>query len=137
MIYPAIFSPEGKYFNVSFPDIPEANTFGDSFDDAKSMAADALLTSLDFYFDDRRKVPAPSTIKDGLVGIELPPSAAAKILLLNAMIDGEVTTAELARRLGKTPQTVSRLVDLHHATKIDALWEALKAVGRTLILKAA
>ena len=89
MQYPAKFEPEGKFFNVSFPDIPEALTFGDSLEDAKEMAADALLTALDFYFEDRRKVPSPSPVTGDLIGIELPASAAAKVLLLNAMVDAD------------------------------------------------
>ncbi len=94
MQYPAKFEREGKLFNVSFPDIPEALTFGDSLGDAKEMAADALLTAMDFYFDDRRKVPDPSPVTGDLIGIELPASVAGKVLLLNAMVDAELCNAK-------------------------------------------
>ena len=101
------------------------------------MAAGALLTAMDFYVEDHRKVPAPSGPHDGEELAALPASAAAKLLLLNELIEQRVTRAELARRLGVSPQVVTRLVDLHHVTKIDAIDEALAALGRELSLTAA
>ena len=40
--YPAIFSKEGKSFNVKFIDFDDIFTYGTSFDDAYYMAQDAL-----------------------------------------------------------------------------------------------
>lgn len=42
VIYPAIFSSEGNMYNVTFPDVPEAITFGEGIDEAVEMAQDAL-----------------------------------------------------------------------------------------------
>ena len=41
-VYPAVLTPEGSAFNVSFPDLPCCNTFGIGIDDALKMADDAL-----------------------------------------------------------------------------------------------
>ena len=61
MFYPATFTlEENGGYTVSFRDIPEALTCGDNLDDAKEMAQDALITAMDFYFEDRRSVPMPS-----------------------------------------------------------------------------
>ena len=38
--------------------------------------------------------------------------------------------AKLARALDASPQTVTRIVDLRHATKIDTLAEAFRAIGK-------
>jgi len=100
MIYPAQFTPDTGGFVVTFRDIPEAITQGDTWDEAVAMAEDALAVSMEFYFEDRRPVPAPSPVRDGDTGIALPASLAAKVLLLNAMLAQDVTPAELARRLG-------------------------------------
>ncbi|MGF6299288.1 MULTISPECIES: MarR family transcriptional regulator [Paraburkholderia] len=94
------------------------------------MAADVLLTTMDFYFEDRRTVPAPSHAQKGEELAALPASVSAKVLLLNAMIDQKVTPAELARRLNTSPQAVNRTVD--HAIKIDTIAEALEALGKHL-----
>jgi antitoxin HicB len=130
--YPALFSTDGDGYLVTFRDIPEAITAGETKDEARSMSADALLTAMDFYFEDRRVVPPPSAPKKGEELVGLPASAAAKILLLNAMIEQKVTASELARRLDTRPQDVNRIVDLGHATKIDTIAEALEALGKHL-----
>jgi antitoxin HicB len=135
--YPAIFDPDGDGYTVTFRDIPEAVTQGDTLEEARAMAADALLTAMDFYVEDHRQVPAPSAAKKGEELVALPTSVAAKVLLLNELVRQSVRPAELARRLGTTPQQVNRLVDLHHATKIDAIDAALAALGRHLELAVA
>ncbi|KAA0997510.1 type II toxin-antitoxin system HicB family antitoxin [Paraburkholderia panacisoli] len=127
--YPALFSPDGDGYLVTFRDIPEAIRAGSTKDEARSMSADALLSAMDFYFEDRRVAPPPSEPKKGEELVALPASASAKVLLLNAMIDQKVMASELARRLDTRPQDVNRIVDLNHATKIDTIAEALEALG--------
>lgn len=130
--YPALFEPDGDGFCVSFRDIPEALTSGETMEQARFMAADALLTAMDFYFEDKRPVPAPSKAKKGEELVSLPASASAKVLLLNEMILQKVTPAELARRLNTRPQEVNRIVDIGHSTKIDTIAAALEALGKHL-----
>ncbi|WP_115159126.1 type II toxin-antitoxin system HicB family antitoxin [Serratia fonticola] len=130
MRYPVKFEHDETGWCVSFPDIPEALTGGDTRDEALEMAQDALVTAFDFYFEDRRPVPMPSA--EGEEFIDVPASVAAKVLLLNAMIATGTTPAELARRLGTRPQEVNRIVTLNHATKIDTIEAALKALGKRL-----
>jgi antitoxin HicB len=132
--YPALFEPDGNGFCVSFRDIPEALTSGETMEEARAMAADALFEAMDFYFTDKRPVPAPSKAQKGEELVALPASVSAKILLLNTMLGQKVTPAELARRLGTSPQVVNRIVDIEHATKIDTIAEALEALGKHLEL---
>lgn len=133
MRYPATFTPaEEGGFVVTFRDIPEAITQGDDIEEAREMAADALLTAMDFYFEDGRPVPAPSKAKRGEELVSLPASVWAKVLVLNEMSAQGIRPAELARRMGIKPQEVNRIVKLDHATKIDTLAEALQAMGKRL-----
>jgi len=127
---------EGGYI-VTFPDIPEAITQGEDIADALLHGADALESALDFYFEERRRIPLPSAPKRGQRTIELAPSVAAKVLLLNEMLRQKVRPAELARRIGTTPQEVSRLTNLRHASKIDRVDAAMRALGKRLIVRAA
>jgi antitoxin HicB len=53
------------------------------------------------------------------------------------MLRQKVRPAELARRLGTSPQEVNRLTNLRHPTKIDRVDAALRALGKRLIVKAA
>ena len=119
-------------FVVTFKDIPEAITQGETVEDALVMAKDALETALEFYFEDKRCVPAPSKPKRDQHTIELPASLSAKVWLLNEMVTQNMRPAELARRLKTTPQQVNRLTNLRHTTRIDAIAAALHAMGRQL-----
>ncbi|MDE1006745.1 MAG: type II toxin-antitoxin system HicB family antitoxin [Paraburkholderia fungorum] len=130
--YPALIEPDTTGFTVSFRDIPEALTSGETLEEARTMAADALRTAMDFYFEDRRSVPVASKARKGEELIALPASVSAKVLLLNEMIAQNITPAELARRLGTRPQEVNRIIDLSHTTKIDTISAALEALGKHL-----
>lgn len=133
MKYPATFTPAAEGgFVVTFRDIPEAITQGDDEAEALDMAADALVTAMDFYFEDRRPVPAPSAAQAGERLVALPLSVSAKVLLLNAMIERNVRPADLARLMGITPQEVTRVLDLSHNTKIDTVAAAMAALGKEL-----
>lgn len=63
--YPARLIPDEGTFAVMFRDIPEALTCGATREEAIDMAGDALVTSMDFYFEDKRPVPMPSAPKRG------------------------------------------------------------------------
>ncbi len=136
LAYPVRLRKDGKFILVTFPDIPEAITQGDNREHALRMAAEALESAMEFYFEDRRVVPKPSKPKRGQPLVELPASVAAKALLLNEMISQKVRPAELARRIGTTPQEVNRLTNIRHASKIDGIAVAMKALGKTLEIRA-
>ena len=130
--YPARFQKERDGYVVTFRDIPEALTSGATKKEAMEMAADALATAMEFYFEDRRQVPMPTKARKGEDVVELPASFAVKVLLLNEMLKENMTPSKLAKKLDTSPQTITRIVDLHHATKIDTLADAFKAMGKTL-----
>ena len=136
-MYPVTLTPDKKDggFVVTFSDIPEAITQGDTEAEALAAAKDTLETALDFYFENKRAVPAPSKPKRGQKLVELPASLSAKILLLNEMITQDVRPAELARRLNTTPQEVNRLTDVRHTTRIDGIAAALQALGKHLDMR--
>lgn len=130
MRYPIKLAPDTGGYVVSFPDIPEALTQGDTKEEALSEGLDALVTAFEFYFEDNQKIPSPSDITDDFV--EVPPSVTAKVLMLNAFIDSGLTRVELASRMGIKKQEVTRLFDLRHSTKIDTIQSALIAMGKRL-----
>jgi len=136
-MYPVDLRKDGKFVIATFPDIPEAITQGRTREEALAHAKDALESAMEFYFEDRRPVPAPSKMKPGQAGVTLPASMSAKILLLNEMLRQKVRPAELARRIGTTPQEVNRLTNIRHTSRIDGVDVALKALGRQLVVKLA
>ena len=88
------------------------------------------------FFRDIPEALTKAARRDEVLG-EVPPSAAAKVLLLNAMVESGVRPAELARRLGVSRREVHRLTDLRHSTKIDGVAKALRALGYRLELSLA
>ena len=136
-IYPVTLTPDAKDggFVVTFVDIPEAITQGDTQAQALQAARDALESALDFYFEDRRAVPAPSRPKRGQHVVELAASLSAKVLLLNEMVTQNVRPAELARRLNTSPQEINRLTNIKHTTRIDGIAAALQALGKQLEMR--
>jgi len=73
--YPAKIEADGDGFMVSFRDIPEALTGADTREEAEKMAADALLTAMDFYFEDGRAVPEASAPEGGEVLVACRPAS--------------------------------------------------------------
>ena len=136
-MYPIILTPDTADggFVVTFVDIPEAITQGDTEAQALAAARDALESALDFYFEDKRAVPPPSKAKRGQHVVELAASLSAKVLLLNEMVTQNVRPAELARRLNTTPQEVNRLTNVKHTTRIDGIAAALQALGKHLDMR--
>jgi len=62
------------------------------------MARDVLTEAMSVYFDEKRPVPMPSKPRKGEQLVSLPASIAAKVLLLNEMLEQNIPPVELARR---------------------------------------
>ena len=134
MRYPVKLEKDGEGWFASFPDVPEALTSGSTVEEALEMAKDALITSMDFYFEDGRPVPLPSVMAEGEYSVDLPASLWAKVLLLNEMLAQKKRPTDLAGLLGAKLQDVQRLFDLGHPTKIDKVEQALEALGKHLVM---
>jgi antitoxin HicB len=52
------------------------------------------------------------------------------------MLRQKVRPVELARRLQTTPQEVNRLTNIRHTSRIDGIAHALKALGKTMEIRA-
>jgi antitoxin HicB len=115
---------------VTCPDIPEVATFGDDDADARLHAVDAIVTALQGRINARGDIPAP-TEGDG-TWIELGALIEAKVELYRLMQAGDVTKAELGRRLQAHGPSVDRLLDLTHDSRLGSIELAYKALGREM-----
>jgi antitoxin HicB len=86
MEYPAKFTPaeEGGYV-VTFPDVPEAITQGDTLEEPTAMAAEALELALTFYAEKWADLPAPGRRKRGMHMVRVPALSEAKFSLYSAL----------------------------------------------------
>lgn len=135
LIYPAELIPDDNgTIRVEFPDVPEANTSGESEEEALAHARDALETALEFYVERDQDLPKPSSLK-GRPGVTPTPLGALRLQLYQSMREQNVNRAELARRLGWHYPQVVRLFDFEHASRVEQLEAGLAAVGRTVVVQ--
>lgn len=135
--YPVTLTPDGDTVLVTFPDVPEALTFGADEDEALLQAVDALETALSFYVQARKPLPVPSRAKRGQRTVRPAALEGAKLGVYRAMTEQGVKKAELARRLGWHMPQVDRLLDLRHASRLDQIEAAARALGRHLEVRVA
>jgi len=134
VFHAAIEPGDRRGFVVSFPDVPEAITEGTDMADARTMAEEALGLALLSYPARNRPLPKARARGRDLEPIAVAPAVAAKLAVLDAFREAKITKAELARRLGKDEKEVRRILDVRHPTKLDTLTEALRALGKRLIV---
>lgn len=136
--YPAtlIPDPEGG-FTVTFRDVPEAITEGDTHDEALLRAEDALESALAMYVAAKQPLPISSEPAPGEALVPLSALGMAKAALYEAMRAQGVGRTELARRLRWHLPQVNRVLDLRHASKMEQVEVALAALGLRLVVDVA
>ncbi len=119
--------PDGGVL-ATFPDVPEAITYGDDRDDALRSAQEALAVALFGYLKEGRKLPATKR----KTGTFVAPQATdfLKIAVVEAWMESGLTKSEFARMLGVDEKEARRILDPDAATKADRLEEALSILGR-------
>ena len=122
--------PEGG-FVVTFVDIPEAITQGEDEDEALLNAVDALETALEMYVEQRRPLPVPYPA-EGRPLVRPQALECAKLGIHQAMVVQGVKKAELARRTGWHIPQVNRLLSLRHASRMEHIETAARALGLTV-----
>ena len=134
--YPVVLVPDdNNTVLVTFPDFPEAVTYGDDENEALLNAADCLRAVIAARIEDREDIPAPSRPAKGQRVVCLSALVASKVAVYQAMRTQGVTKAELARRLGQNPRQVDRLLDVTHASRHDQLDRALDVLGKRLEIR--
>ncbi|MDI6025476.1 type II toxin-antitoxin system HicB family antitoxin [Corticibacterium sp. UT-5YL-CI-8] len=123
--------PDGGFL-VTFADVPEAITAGDTRDEALENAREALSLALRGIAQDGRDLPEPRAGKGIPIAVE--PDVAAKLALIEAFRHAGIAKHDLARRLGKSENEARRLLDPDHNSKIGPLQEALRALGREIVI---
>jgi antitoxin HicB len=118
---------------VSFPDFPEAHTFGDDEADAMRHAQAALATAIDAYIKDRRDIPLPSAVI-ARHRVAVPALVEAKVRLYETMRASKIGKSELARRMNVHLPQVDRLLAMTHGSKLDQMEAAFGALGKRLVV---
>jgi len=119
--------------NVTFPDVPETITYGETLDEALAHARDALETALECYEESGTEFPLGKYRSKYPVHPRM--LVAAKLELMRAMKAEGMTKYRLGKLLKMHPPQVDRLVSVKHKTRMDEVERALAAVGRQVWAK--
>jgi antitoxin HicB len=134
--YPVRLTPDrrdGGYV-VTFPDVPEAITQGDSVEESLANATDALEEAVAARIRLREDIPLASRADPGQRSVVLPIETATKAALHIAIRESGLTNTALAARLRCDEKEVRRLLDPYHPSKLPRIERALHALGRQLLV---
>jgi len=130
--YQAIFEPaEEGGFCVSFPDLPDAFTEGDSREEAIYNAEEVLNLVLEGRMEEGMEIPAPKEHEGGIWVFPAPQVQAA--LLVRLARRGR-SLAELARALETSWPSAQRLESPKASPTLRQLNRAAVALGYQLVL---
>lgn len=62
-VYPAVFTKNGEFYEVNFPDLESCYTQGETLEEAFEMASDILCLTLYNLEEQKAQIPAASDIK--------------------------------------------------------------------------
>jgi antitoxin HicB len=138
-VYPARFKPDtlDGGFVVTFRDLPEAITQGDTRETCLEEAGGALQAALEARIIDGLDIPPPTKAKRGEHLIAVPVQTALKTALYLAMRESGISRVELARKLRIDEKEARRMLDPYHATKAERLEQALAVFGKHVELRVA
>jgi antitoxin HicB len=130
--FAAIFEPqpEGGY-TVTFPDLPEAITEGDTKEECLHHAEEVLTLCLEQRMDDGEAIPDATTVKGG---IWIEPSAAmqAAVLVRSWRTKQGKSVSEMARSLN-TSWAAAQKLESHRANPtLRQLERTAAALGKRL-----
>lgn len=115
-------------FLITCPLLPEVTTFTEDRMQWQNPARQAVSESLAARIANGQDAPTENATGTEYA-LVMPLLLSLKVDLYNAMRAAKVSKAELGRRLGIHPPQVDRLLDLSHASQLEALSKAFFALG--------
>ena len=133
--YPVILEPDDNdTLLLTIPDFPEVATYGNDKESALANAVGALAAAISTRMDEGESLPLPAQRSAGQQTVTLPPLIAIKATIYSEMRTKGINKSELARQLGQNPKQVDRLLDVLHQSRHDQLDQAMKALGKRIIV---
>jgi antitoxin HicB len=135
LAYAANFTPDddGRYV-VTFPDFGWGATDGATMEEAIFEAEDCLAEIIASTISDGEDLPEASAPVKGQVLIYPPAEIAAKAMLYITVKKMKFKTIDLARGLHVDEKEARRILNPHHKTKLPRLEQALRVVGKRMVL---
>ena len=133
VLYPALieYDETDKRYTVRFPDLPEAITEGETFEEATFNASEVLTLTLEGRADEGAEIPKPSKQEEAEL---IAPAARAQAALLLRWTKKHHKTSEIARALNTSWAAVDRLEDPHHSPNLAQLERVAASLGQRVII---
>ena len=139
LLYPAILERDDNgTLLITCPVLPEVTTFAEGESDWQEHARDAIEEAIAARMNSWADVPLPEGdgifVHDGPLQrrfVELSLQTDLKLMLFRSCKQAGVSRADLARRLSWHREQVDRLFRLDHASRIDQIDAAIRAIGMT------
>jgi antitoxin HicB len=126
--YGAKIEPDGDGYLVTFRDIENAFTYGETLDEAIFNAQEVLDLMLLDRLEKDEEIPVPSKLKNGEVVIAASPEVVAPALLHIIRTLSHRTMADVARTMGVSYQSYQRIESGKNLT-MKSLKRAALALG--------
>jgi antitoxin HicB len=124
---------DGGYV-VTFRDISEAITQGETVEECLMDAQDCLAEAIAAKISDGLKIPKASEPLEGEYLVPVPMQIALKAALYVALQEADMPNTQLGELIGKDEKEIRRMIDPHHGTKIKTMEQALNVLGKKLEL---
>ena len=123
---------ENGWWLVRFPSIPEALTEGETEEEARANARDCVITALEGYMKAGRQLPREGVGHSGQDRVALPSLVTAKLAVYETMRVRGWSKLKLSTELGIPENSVRRLLDLHHSSRMWMIDDALAKMNSEL-----
>lgn len=134
LTYGALIEQDGDGYLVTFRDIENAFTGGDTLDEAIFNAQEVLDLMLLDRLEKDEKIPEPSPLKNGETAIAVSPEVAAPALLHILRTLNHFSMADVARTMGVTYQSYQKLESGKNLT-MKSFKKAASAMGSTVEIR--
>ena len=133
-IFPVQLTPDNEDggYVVTFRDLPEAITQGESISESLREAVDCLEEAIASRINDNREIPQPSILQEGEYLVELPLTMVFKALVYQAFREKEINKTQLARQLNLNEKEIRRILNPRHGTKLSTIERVLTALGKKI-----
>lgn len=132
LLYPALIQEEDGRFFVSFPDLAEAATEGETLEEALHHAEEVLTLTLEGRYDEKQPIPKPSPHINNAYWIA--PALRVQCALLLRLARNDVPLAKFARALETSWPAVARLENPRHTPNLRQLEKMASALGKRIII---
>jgi len=130
-----ISKQEGGGLLVTFPELKEAMTEGNTLEEALFNAKEVLTLTLEGRLDEGQNIPVPLDDVEILPPYYVVfPSPKTQAALLVRLIRSKKSLAELARSLKTSWPAASRLENPHHWSSLRQLTRVAEVFGSQLVL---